>query len=223
MSIGAYLGRFGKESPELEEDADYQKWVEKVKKAILAAVQTQTGMKPAWAEGKELDEQIGMEFGGWDGLVQLQRYAAHLNFTGTPPAVPASDDELDNDEYLLRYRGAVEDESAIVGRAWKFRHLIMTGDEIRYIPFDFPEPLLIEEEGKEETLSIGSSFQLYQELNEINRHLVIVQDFGQMEKDEGLDLAVNESDPWGSTKWAWMVLHWLARESVNRKLSIYFE
>jgi hypothetical protein len=223
MSLGAYLGKFGKENFELAEDEDYQKWIKKVKKAVLAAVQKQTGTKFVWAEGKGPEEQLGMEFGGWEGLAQLQRFAAHIQFTGFPPTEPAKDDQLDNDEYLLRCRSAMEDETGVLGGDYKFRHLIMTGESIRYIPFDFPEPLLIEEEGNDETTSIGSSFQLYHELNEINRHLLVVNDFGQLDRNESLNLIENAKDPWGSSKWAWMVLHWLSRESVNKKLSIYFE
>ena len=35
MSLEAYLTIFGKESPELEDDGDYQKWIRKLKKAVL--------------------------------------------------------------------------------------------------------------------------------------------------------------------------------------------
>lgn len=64
MSIGAYLSKFGEEIPDLEEDDGHQRWIKRIKKAVIVAVQKQTGTKPAWAEGKEPDEQIGKELGG---------------------------------------------------------------------------------------------------------------------------------------------------------------
>ena len=72
-------------------------------------------------------------------------------------------------------------------------------------------------------MSIGSSHQLYYELTEINKHLLMVGDYGQLGDDDAWKLYENEEDPWRFVKWAWIVLHWLARESVNKKLSIYFE
>lgn len=222
MSIGAYLGRFGKEIPDLQDDEEYQRWIMQVKKAVLTAIQKQTGSKSEWIEGKESDEQVGLELGGWDNLIQLQRYAAHIQFTGRTPESPAGVEELESDEYLLRYREAKE-ESEEVGKGLKFRHLVMTGDQIRYIPIDFSEPLLITEEGSEETLSTGSSYQLYHELEEINKHLLVIGDYKQLGEDDAWKFYENEEDPWRFVKWAWIVLHWLARESVNKKLSIYFE
>jgi len=223
MSLGAYLSRFGQENPELEEDDDYQRWASQAKKAVLAAIQKQTDNKPGWIEGNSLDEQIGQELGGWDNLIQLQRYAAHVHFTGQPPEKPAEADDLDSDEYLLRYKAAIEEESSKVSGGLQFRHLIMTGDQVRYIPLDFPEPLWVEENGSEAIMSIGSSHQLYYELTEINKHLLMVGDYGQLGDDDAWKLYENEEDPWRFVKWAWIVLHWLARESVNKKLSIYFE
>jgi hypothetical protein len=223
MSIGPYLGRFGKEHPELEEDEEYQKWIKQVKKAVLKSIQKQTGKKTEWVEGAEPDEQIGEELGSWSNLLQLQRYAAHIHFTSSPPDKPAEDDELDNDEYLMRYHEVMENESTWENKNLKFKHLIMTGDQIYFIPIDFPEPLLIEEEDEEELMSIGSSYQLYQELEEINKFLLMIGDYGQVGEDEAWKFYANEQDHWRFVKWVWIVLHWLAKESINKKLCIFFE
>ena len=223
MSIGAYLGIFGKENPELEDDEEHQKWIKQIKKTVLKAIEKQTDKKAEWVEGNAPDEQIGQELGGWGNLMQLQRYAAHIHFRSEPPELSAEDDKLDNDEYLLKYHEAMENETGWEYRNLKFKHLVMTGDQINYIPVDFAEPLLIEEEGEEEIKSIGSSYQLYNELEELNKYLLMIGDYGQLGEEEAWKVYENEDDQWRFVKWAWIVLHWLARESINRKLSIYFE
>lgn len=223
MSIGVYLGRFGREHPEFEDDEDHQKWIKQIKQEVLTAIENQTGKRTRWPEGEEPDRQIGQELGSWANLLQLQRYAAHMHFTGKPPEMPAEDDDLDYDEYLLRYRQAMEDEASWENKNLGFKHLVMTGDEITYVPIEFPDPLLVEEEGKEDIMSIGSSHALVRELDELNKTLLMVGDYGQLGEEEAWKLHENEEDQWRFVKWAWIVVRWLARESVNRKLCIYFE
>jgi hypothetical protein len=223
VSIGAYLGRFGKEHSELEEDEEHQKWIKQVKRAMLDAIEKQTGIKREWSEGVEPEQQIGQELGSWSNLLQLQRYAAHMHFTGRPPESPAGDDDLDDDEYLIRYRQATEDDSTWEYKNLAFRHLIVTGDEMWFVPIDFPDPLLIEENDKEDSISVGSSYRLISELDTINKALLMIGDYGQFGEEEAWKVYENEEDPWRFVKWSWIVLHWLARESVNRKLCIYLE
>ena len=224
MSIGAYLGRFGKEHEEFEEDKEYQKWVEHSKKVILKAIQRQTRKKIKWEEGLQPDQQIGQTLGSWANLMQLQIYAAYVNFEGKSPDKPAEDEELDIDKYLIKYRETMENESSWEYKNLGFKHLIMTGDEIYYVPFDFPEPLLIEEKDNgKEIKSISSSYQLYKELEELNKYLLLVGDYGQLGEEEAWRFYENDEDQWRFVKWVWIVLHWLARESINKRLCIYFE
>lgn len=224
MSIGAYLNRFDIVFDPLHEQ-DSNKWVKQVKKAILKAVEKQTGKKSEWVEGAEPDGQVGGELGGWENLMQLQRYAAHIHYNGIPPEKPVEGDELLNDKYLIRFlETAVNTESEWEQKKLKFSHLIITCDNAYFIPLDYPEPIQLEEEGKEGCVSVGSSVQLLSELDELNKYLLIEGDYGLF-GDEGVYklLYENENDQWRFVKWMWIVLHWLAGESVDRNLCIYFE
>lgn len=221
MSVGAYLGRLA--HPDFAEDEGYQQWIRRLKKAVLKGIESQSGRKVAWEEGDDPEEEVGQDLGGWDNLLQLQRYAAHVQFTGRPPEGPAGDDEIpvEEDEYLSRYHEAMESEARGVGVAWGFRHIIMTANEVRYIPAEFPEPLLVEEEGSDEVTSVGSSYKLREELDELNRHLLLPGDYGDLGDEEAWKIYDNEGDPWRFVKWVWVVLHWLSRESIKRKLCIH--
>jgi hypothetical protein len=224
MSIGAYLNRFDIVFDPLYEN-DNSKWVRRVKKSILKAVEKQTGITSGWVEGIEPDGQVGKELGGWENLMQLQRYAAHIHYTGIPPEKPAEGDELLNDDYLNRFFEIADNvESVWEQKKLKFPHLIITCDIAYFIPLDYPEPIQLEEEGKEGCVSVGSSVQLLSELEELNKYLFAGGDYGVL-GDEGIYklLSENENDQWRFAKWTWAVLHWLAKQSVMRNLCIYFE
>lgn len=224
MSICAYLAKFGKEILEINEsDKEQKAWIKQLKKAVLQGIKKQTGQKTEWAEGAEPDQQVGEELGGWGNLIQLQRYAAHIDFTGRPPEAPVENEYLDNDEMLLRFREAVDAKSKLKISELRFCHLIMIRDQPYFIPVDFPEPIHVEVEEERDVISVGSSYRLLFELEELNKHLSIPGDYGQLGEGAAWEFYDDEKDSWRFVKWTWIVLHWLARESIDRKLCIYFE
>ena len=106
---------------------------------------------------------------------------------------------------------------------WKHRYF--------FIPVDFPDPLIIEderesEEGLIETIeyiSIGSSYQLLKELDILNQWLKLQGDYGELGDMVAVDVYENTADPWHEIKWVWLVLHWMARQSIKKKLTICCE
>jgi hypothetical protein len=201
-----------------------------LKEDVTAVITRQLGTKPLWYEGPSSHEEP-LALGGPDALAQLQRYAAHIDFTKVPPDTPVTGERLFEDEYLLRYWRDVEDE--ISSKALSFRHTIWTGSiGIFFIPVDFPEPLIIEEEEREseeglvgniEYITIGSSYQLLKELNMLNQWLNLQGDYGDLGEMVSFDVYENDADPWHETKWVWLVLHWMARQSIEKKLTICCE
>lgn len=216
MSIEAGLNKF---IALAGDDEDQMKWLRRIKKEILKAVEKQTGKLPEWKEGKAPEDDISLALGGWSNLAQFQRYAAYLAIKGVPPDAPVSDDDLETDEYLMRYSTPTE-ETLPKEEPVKFRHLLMTGNIIYYVPLEFSEELIIIEEGSDEITSAGSSYRLYQELEEINKHLQMPGDYGELGDEEAWKFYDNEDDPWRFVNWTWIVLHWMARESINTKLSM---
>ncbi len=202
-----------------------------LKKDIIAALEKQLGMKPEWKEGKSVDAE-SLPLGGFEALTQLQRYAAHLDLSDTPPELPAEDEVLYEDECLQEYWEVAESESPII-RPLRFKHLIWTGSVgLFYIPVEFPDPLLIEEEdlGDEEQgekeneyISVGSANQLLNELDALRELLNLQGDYGDLGERVAKEIFDNKRDPWHEVKWAWLVLHWMARKSIEKRLSLSFE
>lgn len=201
-----------------------------LKEDVLDILTRQLGKKPLWKEGN-LHNEESLPFGGMETLVQLQRYAAHIDLTRNTPDIPVREDKLFEDECLLKYWENVENE--LFPKDLCFKHLIWTGSiGIFFIPVDFPEPLLIEEEelesegqftGNVEYISIGSTYQLLRELDTLNKWLELQGDYGDLGEMVSFDVYENDADPWREIKWAWLVLHWMARQSIEKKLTICFE
>jgi len=201
-----------------------------LKEDVLDVLTRQLGKKPLWNEGNLRNEE-SLPFGGMETLVQLQRYAAHIDLTRDTPDKPLTEEKLFEDECLLKYWENIENE--LFPKDLCFKHLIWTGSiGIFFIPVDFPEPLLIEEEelesegrfiGNVEYISIGSTYQLLRELDTLNKWLKLQGDYGDLGEMVSFDVYENEADPWREIKWAWLVLHWMARQSIEKKLTICFE
>ena len=200
-----------------------------IRSDVISALKKQLGIAPAWEEGKSVGEE-SLPLGGFEALTQLQRYASHIDLAGSPPAMPGEDNSLYDDEWLQEYWEAAESEDAI-DKPLRFKHLIWTGSlGIFYIPIEFPDPLLIEEgfEDEEQTeeieyISVGSSPQLLRELDDVNKWLMLQGDYGDVGKQVAKEVFDNEQDLWREVKWAWLVLHWMARKSLEKKLTLCFE
>ena len=198
-----------------------------LKEDITALLTRQLGEKPLWVEGSSHNEEP-LPLGGPEVLAQLQRYAAHADFTKSSPDRPVTGEMLFEDEHLIRYWGFVEDELST--KDLSFRHIIWTGSiGIFFIPVDFPEPLIIEEEEREvdegligniEYITIGSSYRLLKELDTLNQWLKLQGDYGDLGEIVSFDVYENDADPWHEIKWAWLVLHWMARQSIEKNLTI---
>jgi hypothetical protein len=201
-----------------------------LKEDITAVLKRQLGKEPLWKEGTSHNEKP-LPLGGPEVLAQLQRYAAHADFTKSSPDSPVTGERLFEDEYLIRYWRHVEDE--LSSKDLSFRHIIWTGSiGIFFIPVDFPEPLIIEEEEREreegligniEYITIGSSYQLLKELDTLNQWLKLQGDYGDLGEMVSFDVYENDADPWHEIKWVWLVLHWMARQSIEKKLTICCE
>jgi len=198
-----------------------------LKEDITDVLTRQLGEKPLWDEGTSHNEE-SLLLGGPEVLAQLQRYAAHADFTKSSPDIPVTGEMLFEDEHLIRYWGYVEDE--LSSKDLSFRHIIWTGSiGIFFIPVDFPEPLIIEEEEREseegligniEYITIGSSYRLLKELDTLNQWLKLQGDYGDLGEMVSFDVYENDADPWHEIKWVWLVLHWMARQSIEKKLTI---
>jgi hypothetical protein len=201
-----------------------------LKEDVIAVLTRQLGKKPLWKEGTLLDEQ-SLKLGGPEILIQLQRYAAHVDLTKITPETPVTGEQLVEDKCLLRYWEQLEND--LTSKDLAFKHIIWTGSiGIFFIPVDFPEPLIIEEdelEGEEEDIghieyiSIGSSYQLLKELDTLNQWLKLQGDYGDLGEMVSVDVFENDADPWHEIKWAWLVLHWMARQSIEKQLTICCE
>ena len=202
-----------------------------LKEDVTTILTRQIGRKPLWDEGVSHNEKP-LTLGGSEALAQFQRYAAHIDFTMTSPDRPVTGERLFEDDYLLRYWKHVEDD--VSSKDLSFRHVIWTGSiGIFFIPVDFPEPLIIEEEDCEseegmigttiEYITIGSSYQLLKELDTLNQWLKLQGDYGDLGEMVSLDVYENDADPWHEIKWVWLVLHWMARQSIGKKLTICCE
>jgi|GEM_PF-2103364 len=224
MSIEVFLKRFTDSDILSPEDMVC------LKEDVVTVLTRQLGEKPLWKEGMSNDEE-SLPLGGSETLVQLQRYAAYIDLAKTIPAGPLTGDDLIEDEWLLRYWEQFENE--LTSKDLSFKHTIWTGSMgIFFIPVDFPEPLIIEGDeldiedgssGPVEYISIGSSYQLLKELDTLNHWLKLQGDYGDLGEMVSVDVFENDADPWHEIKWAWLVLHWMARQSIEKQLTICCE
>lgn len=67
---------------------------------------------------------------------------------------------------------------------------------------------------------VGSSIRLLEELEELNRRLLVPRDWGELKVGESM---APEGDPLGDVKHGWGVLRYAARVSVERGLPIIFD
>jgi hypothetical protein len=224
MSIEVYLKRFIDSEILGPAEMNY------LKEDVIAVLTRQLGKQPLWTEGTSINEK-SLLLGGPEILIQLQRYAAHIDLTKITPDTPVTGEKLVDDEWLLKYWEQLENE--VTSKDLSFKHIIWTGSiGIFFIPVDFPEPLIIEEDEMEieggdfghiEYISIGSSYQLLKELDTLNKWLKLQGDYGDLGEMVSVDVFENDADQWHEIKWAWLVLHWMARQSIEKQLTICCE
>jgi hypothetical protein len=200
-----------------------------LKEDVMAVLTRQLGKEPLWKEDTSHNEE-SILLGELEILIQLQRYAAHIDLTKISPETPVSGEKLVEDEWLLRYWEQLEND--LTSKDLSFKHIIGTGSIIFFIPVDFPAPVIIEEDDLEseegsiehiEYISIGSSYQLLKELDLLNQWLKLQGDYGDLGEMVSVDVFENDADPWHEIKWAWLVLHWMARQSIEKHLTICCE
>lgn len=153
------------------------------------------------------------EIGKSSALHLLRSYAAAVAVHKAPPEEP--DFSVIGHELNEMYKGQMP--------FTPFEHLIKHSDaDGFYIPIDFAEPFDIGEPGEEFwACSLGSSKALLRELDELNKHLKMPGDLGELSGSARVR-QVTEGDVFATEKFAWAVLRWLARESVEKNLLFEF-
>ena len=161
--------------------------------------------------GEEYIERIGR----YSGLQMLRSYAAYIAVHGRPPAETAEDSiNAELNAMYNRERGFEP-----------FQHLINHSDaDGIYLPIDFAKPFLYEApcfdgEGTWEC-DVGSSPALLRELNQINQHLQMPGDWGELGGWEAVEKLCE--GPFGNERWVWSVMRYLARVSAEKNLLFVF-
>lgn len=165
-------------------------------------------------------DTLDIQLGSYTEIHHLKRYAAYIQEYSAPPPEPFKARYAINDPVL---ENVIEQEKAL------FPHLIDHSDSDGfYIPVDFPDPLWIPSEdiGRKEDsdfmdmISIGSSFQLKEELLKINEFLQV--DSSEVINNFDIYFETIQKDRWYTEKWCWSVLYYMAHNSIEHKLSIIF-
>lgn len=163
------------------------------------------------------EEDYCQQIGSYSGIQLLRNYAAHVAVHNLPPTesnrqfiVGPELNQMYNHERLFN----------------PFDNLINHSDsEGYYIPLDFAVPLhfdVPQSNGPGVWIcDLGSSQALLRELDQLNIHLKMPGDYGDLGGYDQLSSLI-ENDEFGVEKWAWAVMHWLARVSVERSLLFEF-
>lgn len=204
MSLNASL--FGKDSDNYQHLSGV---VDEVLKAVSRYNPRALSFSLGRLDGESLEADVGIT-----ELHSLRGYAAHIELEGEPPKTT-----LDGKGHYPTLKRIYDGTDS----SKRFQHLINHSDcGGYYIPIEFAEPVLLER--RSFTLGtdgpVGSSQKLLSELDEINKYLNVVGDYGQVERGS-VEQTIRD-DPWASEKHAWSVLHWLARESIARHLILIF-
>lgn len=200
-------------------DEEFEKWykplINQMSEFIAQHQVGNTAVALALGTTKD-DEDFVERIGHYSGVQLLRSYAAHIAVHGKPPEEEGR--ESINTELDEMYEGK---------RPFApFDHLINHSDaEGFYVPVDFKEPFVFQArtydgEGTWDCY-VGSSQRLLHELDELNKHLKMPGDYGDLGGFEPLSKVVDER-PYGAECWVWAVLHWFARASVERNLLLEF-
>lgn len=156
--------------------------------------------------------------GSYSIIHNLRRYAAHIDINGKPPLERCELEESSKDDFLLQiYDGDVDT---------KFLHLIDHSDcDGYYIPCEFETPIWIEpaeigmKDNEDILISVGSTNKLLKELEMLNEHLQIdvnviddLESFSEKILDDDLEYV----------KWAWAVLYYMCKASIEHRQPIIF-
>ncbi len=194
------------------DDEDYKSFYSDLIEQMIPKTNTRD-FKLASSEGIEYCDQIGT----YSSAQLLRNYAAHIAVHGKAP-------EKSNREFIIgpdlekMYEGLIPFEP--------FNNLIDHSDsEGFYLPVDFEKPFNFEvkQTGTAQAwlCDVGSSQGLLRELDELNKHLKMPGDYGQLGGYEELSAAVKDNE-FTAERWVWGVMHWLARVSVEKNLLFEF-
>ncbi|MDZ4833951.1 MAG: hypothetical protein SGJ27_09260 [Candidatus Melainabacteria bacterium] len=188
----------------------YEPLVASMQKALAAS-----GTKTDIAVG-EAGQDFKMEIGKGSDLQFFRSYAAYVSVHGKPPAEP--DISMINHEL----------NEIIEGRSGfgAFPQLINHSDSNGYyIAVDFENPFTIDAPsfggGETWKCDIGSCHALLRELDELNKHLKVPGDVGQLNGTAMVEQEIR-GDVFEKEKMVWAVMHWLAREATERNLLLEF-
>jgi hypothetical protein len=103
----------------------------------------------------------------------------------------------------------------------KYIHLIGDSDYANgyFFPIDFPKPISINKDSRQEQTILGSSQRLLIELDEINAYLRLPS---TLKLGTSAFSKLLENDSWNYEKEAWMIFYWCAKESISQNLIMYF-
>lgn len=209
---------------------EQQQIIENLISLIQSKIKEQTGKILVWNEEElkphneelvnEDDINVFCERVGDYKLIQLLRwYAAHIDIEGNAPLTPIGIEDVNKDKLLLQiYDGEIET---------KFKHLIDHSDcDGYYIPCHFDEPMWIHPSELNMTdydedlmISVGSSYKLMEELENLNKYLNI--DTENLEPLEKYSDSI-AGDKWEFVKWCWAVLYYMCQNSIQFRQPIIF-
>jgi hypothetical protein len=183
--------------------------------ASLQQAMTANGNAGTLTIGPAGQESKG-ELGKSGSILQFKSYAAYVSVHGEAPQEP--------DFSVIGH----ELNEMINGRLpyGKFAHLINHSDSNGYyVPVDFAEPFSFDVASFSGDgtwkCDVGSSHALLRELDELNKFLQVPGDCGQLNGSAVLDQRI-AGDVFEEEKRVWGMMHWLARESVERNLLFEF-
>ena len=158
----------------------------------------------------------GHRVGRHSDLHVLRGLAIVLEKQGLAAVARMSDEEFGE---------AAESFYAGAASATRYSHLVNHQDDRGYyVPFELPEPLVIEATlvGRSEPIlvTVGSSQALLRELDELNTVLRMPGDAGEL-GEVNFD-KVTSAHTWPIATHVWGVLHLYARESAERYLFVHF-
>ncbi len=161
-------------------------------------------------------QDFKMEIGDGSAFQLFRSYAAYVSVYKEPPEEP--DVSIINLELNDMLQGRTDFGA--------FPQLINHSDSNGfYIPLEFDTPFSFGapsfDGSKTWKCDVGSSHSLLRELDELNKHMNVPGDVGQMNGSAMVQQEI-KGDTFEKEKMVWAVMHWLARESVERKLLFEF-
>lgn len=196
------------------DDYEFSDYYEPLLQATQKAL-TENGVLGEIALGSA-GQDFKMEIGMGSNFQLFRSYAAYVSVHKEPPEEP--------DLSIINH----ELNEMIEGRLGygAFPQVINHSDSNGfYVPVDFEKPFTFDAPsfGGNGTwkCDIGSSQALLRELDELNKHLKVPGDVGQLNGSAMVEQEV-KGDVFEKEKLVWAVMHWLARESTQRNLLFEF-